>query len=108
MRIEAKLKVSFVRVQPARLIATLLALLPVLLFAWVVSNLVTYSVMGIRQYGLQAYFSTRISNSLSGIWIPGQVGMLPAMWGTLMVAVLVMAMAIPVSLAMAVFASEFS
>jgi phosphate transport system permease protein len=108
MRLEAKINAGHVRVRPARLIATLLALLPVLMLAWVVFSLVGTALQGVRQWGLAAFFSTRISNESSVYYVPGQVGLLPAAWGTLMVAVLTMATAIPVSLAMAVFASEFS
>jgi phosphate transport system permease protein len=84
------------------------ALIPVGLFLLMLANLVYASLWAITSAGLPVLFSTRISNVFSGQYIPGQYGLLPALWGTLMIAVIALMIGLPIALLMAVFASEFS
>lgn len=91
----------------ARSVTSIMALLPVLLLLLVVANLVWSSLPAIQQAGLPVLFSTKISNVFSGVYTPGEFGLLPALWGTLLLAGMTLCMAFPVSLAMAIFATEF-
>jgi ABC-type phosphate transport system permease subunit len=77
------------------------------MFILVVANLAWQGLPAIWQFGFGSLFSTQISTPHSGIYIQGQVGLLPAILGTLLAAAVALVLALPVSLAMAVFASEF-
>ncbi|MGB8214460.1 MAG: ABC transporter permease subunit [Anaerolineales bacterium] len=97
-----------VRRSAAATVALILTIIPVGLFLAVVINVVWQSLPAFTQVGLKVLFSTEFSNTFSGIFTPGQYGLLPAMWGTLLVACVAQILAFPVALAMAIFASEFS
>jgi len=92
----------------ARVVISVLALLPVLLLLLIVANLVWSSLPAIQQAGLPVLFSTKISNVFSGVYTPGEFGLLPALWGTVLLAGMTLGIAFPVSLAMAIFAAEFN
>jgi len=79
--------------------------LPVTLHSYL---LVVNSTLAINQLGLFGegkLFSTQISGVFTSG--QGQYGLIPAIWGTLLIVVVSMGIAIPVSMAMAIFASEF-
>ena len=93
---------------PARLVSLVMVIIPILVMVAVVANLVWVSLPVYKLVGLKMLFSTKFSNVFSGLYTPGEYGLLPALWGTVLVAILALFMAFPVSMAMAVFASEFS
>jgi len=93
---------------PASLVALILTLVPVGLFLAVVVNVAVVSLPAISQVGLRVLFSTKFSNVFSGTYNPGEYGLVPALWGTLLVACVALLLAFPMALAMAVFVSEFS
>jgi phosphate transport system permease protein len=86
----------------------MLSLLAVVFFVLMVVTLVHFSIPAVQLYGLPVLFSTKFSNALAGIVVEGQYGLLPALWGSCMVAVLALLFAFPVALCMSIFASEFS
>jgi len=92
----------------AQRIAFLLILVPVLMFILTTLNIIWNSVPAVIVYGLPTLFSTKFSSAFSGIFIPGQVGLLPSLWGSIMLAVLALTFALPIAMAMSIFASEFS
>lgn len=92
----------------ARIVSFVLTIVPVGLFLLVVANLVWTSLPAIKEVGLPVLFSTKFSDSLSGIYTPGEYGLLPAVWGTFLVAGVAQVIAFPVALAMSIFATEFS
>jgi len=92
----------------ARVILLGAALIPVLAFALVVGNLVWFSAQAVLRAGIGNLFSTKISTIYSGNYIAGQYGLLPAVVGTIQVVLVALILAFPISLAMAVAASEFS
>jgi phosphate transport system permease protein len=93
---------------PIRILLTAIAVIPVILFLLILGNLVWTSREAVFQVGLKNLFSDQISTTLSGKYVPGQYGLLPAIVGTIQVVILSMAMAIPFSLALALAATEFS
>ena len=84
----------------------ILGLVPVLALLLIVHNLVEKSSLAIDMVGLSELFSTEFRD---GAFIAGPVhyGLLPALWTTFLAAVIAVAIALPASLAIAVFASEF-
>ncbi|MCL0095799.1 hypothetical protein M1O52_04685 [Dehalococcoidia bacterium] len=84
----------------------ILGLVPVLALLLIVHNLVEKSLLAIDMVGLSELFSTEFRDGafLSG---PVQYGLLPALWATFLAVVIAVAIALPASLAIAVFASEF-
>ena len=84
----------------------ILGLVPVLALLLIVHNLVEKSLLAIDMVGLSELFSTEFRD---GAFIAGPVhyGLLPALWTTFLAAVIAVAIALPASLAIAVFASEF-
>jgi phosphate transport system permease protein len=56
--------------------------------------------------GLKGIFSTKISTALTGN--KGQYGLIPAIWGTILLVIVAMGIATPVALLMAIFSSEFT
>jgi phosphate transport system permease protein len=82
-----------------------LGLVPVSMFAAMVAMLVSKALPALSEPGLGELFSSSFSSQYStGVAL---YGLLPAMWGTLLVTVVAISIALPVSLAMAVFSSEF-
>jgi phosphate transport system permease protein len=92
----------------SRLAALLLTLVPLLMFLAVVSNLVYASLPALTQAGLPVLFSTVFSTIFSGTYVEGQYGLTPSLWGTFLLLITALLIAFPVSLAMAIFATEFS
>ncbi|MCL0064159.1 ABC transporter permease subunit [Dehalococcoidia bacterium] len=84
----------------------ILGLVPVLALLLIVHNLVEKSLLAIDMVGLSELFSTEFRD---GAFIAGPVhyGLLPALWTTFLAVVVAVAIALPASLAIAVFASEF-
>ncbi|MCL0048906.1 ABC transporter permease subunit [Dehalococcoidia bacterium] len=84
----------------------ILGLVPVLALLLIVHNLVEKSSLAIDVVGLSELFSTEFRDGafLSG---PVHYGLLPALWATFLAVVIAVAIALPASLAIAVFASEF-
>jgi ABC-type phosphate transport system permease subunit len=91
-----------------RRISLMLVCFPVVFLALMIVNVIWNSIPAITTYGFPVLFSTKFSNVFSGIYIPGQYGLLPALWGTVLIAILALGIALPISLAVAIFASEFS
>lgn len=96
------------RVSSVQVLITLFALVPVGLFLVMLANLVYTSMWAVTNAGLPVLFSTKISNVFSGVYVPGEYGLLPALWGTLMIVFITLGIALPVALALAIFATEFS
>jgi phosphate transport system permease protein len=90
----------------AQSVTLILASIPVLMFLLVVLNLVWWSIPAIREVGLAGLFSTEIGNQYKGV--PGNYGLMPALWGTIQLMVLAMAIAFPAALALALLATEYS
>jgi len=91
-----------------KIVFLILAMIPVCLLLCIVILLVVNSTLAINQLGLFGegkLFSTQISGVFTSG--QGQYGLIPAIWGTLLIVVVSMGIAIPVSMAMAIFASEF-
>jgi phosphate transport system permease protein len=84
----------------------MLGMVPVCLLALIVLNLILKSIPAVTDRGLGELFSTEFRDERL---FPGPLnfGLLPAVWGTFMAAVIAVAIALPASLAMAVFSSEF-
>lgn len=57
--------------------------------------------------GLKGVFSTHVSTALTG-GNQGQYGLVPAIWGTVLLIIVAMGIATPVALMMAIFSSEFT
>ena len=93
---------------PIRIGLLMVALIPLLMFLLVLGSLLYNSWQAIFGIGLGTIFSEKISTPLSGTYIPGQYGLLPAMVGTAQVIILALVFAFPFSLALAIAATEFS
>jgi phosphate transport system permease protein len=78
----------------------------VLLVVGIVAIIVAEALPAMREVGLPVLFSTKFSNRFSGTWTRGEYGLLPSLWGTVLIACVAMALAFPVSLAMGVFITE--
>jgi len=100
MQIKKKLK------EWPRIIFLVFAILPVIFLILIMLNLVLNSRTAIHTVGFSGLFSTRISGVFSTA--QGLFGIIPAIWGTFLVILVSMGIAIPVSLAMAIFSSEFN
>jgi phosphate transport system permease protein len=77
-------------------------------FFLIIFSLIWFSIPAMTLYGPKILFSTKFSNAFSGTYNPGEYGLLPALWGSMMVALLALALGFPVALFMAIFTSEFS
>lgn len=86
-----------------------LAIMPLVFLALIVINLVINSRIAIVHVGLFGY-GKLLSPNISGVFTTNQglYGLLPGLWGTFLVIVVSMCIAVPISLAMAIFASEFT
>lgn len=84
-----------------------LALIPVLMFAGMVLMLVVSSLPALVSPGLAAIFSDRFSSAFSLGGNKGEFGLIPAIWGTIQITTIAIGLALPVSLAMAIIATEF-
>ncbi len=101
MRIRATLK------SWPRTIAFLFACVPVGMMLFIIVVLIKESIPALKLIGLGQLFSTQFSGRYTGMNL-GVYGLLPAIWGTLVTTTIAMIIAIPVSLAFAVFTSEFA
>ncbi len=88
-----------------KVLSLVLSLIPLILLILLVVNLVAESLFAIDKLGFGELFSA----DFSGVYSGGdyEYGLLPAIWGTVLAVVVAMLIAFPVSLAMAVFSSEF-
>jgi ABC-type phosphate transport system permease subunit len=91
-----------------RVVLLVLTLVPVVAFGLVVGNLAWSSYQALIQAGAANLFSTKISTIYSGSYVPGQFGLLPAVVGSIQVVFVALIIAFPISLAMAIAATEFS
>jgi phosphate transport system permease protein len=85
----------------------LLALIPVVLFGALAAMLVINASAAILNPGIPALLSGKFSSQFSLGGITGDWGLLPAVWGTVLITIIAIVIALPVSLAMAVIAAEF-
>ena len=90
-----------------RIVLLIVAAIPVIMFLLVVGNLLWNSRTALA-LGFPVLFSDKISNRYSGVFIDGQYGLLPAIVGTVQVVILALLFAFPLSLSLALAASEFS
>lgn len=86
-------------------IALALGLIPVALFLAMVALLVANALPALADPGLSGLLSDKFAGNLSAV--AGDLGLLPAIWGTLEITVIAVVIALPVSLAMAIVSSEF-
>jgi phosphate transport system permease protein len=93
---------------PIRLVTMLICALPVAAVILVIVNIIWNSIPVIKIYGFGVLFSTTFSNSYSGVTIKGQYGLLPSLWGSVVLALSTILFAFPVSMALAIFGTEFS
>ena len=84
-----------------------LALIPVLMFAGLVLMLVLNSLPVLVSPGLGSVFSDRFSSAFSLGGNNDEFGLIPAVWGTLQITAIAIGLALPVSVALAIIATEF-
>jgi phosphate transport system permease protein len=88
--------------------SVILGLIPVAIFAGFVILLVVNAIPALTTPGLQAMlagtFTSQFTLAQSGV---PAFGLLPAAWGTILVTVIAIVIALPVSLAMAIVVTEF-
>jgi phosphate transport system permease protein len=87
-------------------ISLVLALIPVAMFVGIVVMLVWNSLPVVADPGIGALFGDSYSSKYSGTNL-NQFGLMPALAGTLLVTLIAILIALPVSLAMAIVATEF-
>lgn len=92
----------------ARIGLLVVATIPALMFVLVIASLLWNSRQAVFEIGLANLFSDKISTPLSGTYVPGEYGLLPAFVGTIQVVVLALVLAFPFSLALAIAVTEFS
>lgn len=83
-----------------------LGLIPVVLFGGLVLMLLINSAPVIDDPGIAALFGSEYSSKFSG-QNQGLFGLLPALWGSVRIALLAVAIALPISLALAIVAVDF-
>jgi phosphate transport system permease protein len=84
----------------------LLGLIPVVVFGAIVVMLLVNSAPVVNDPGIGALLGDRYSSKYSGQNLH-EYGLLPALWGSALIAAVAMAVALPVSLAMAIVAVDF-
>jgi phosphate transport system permease protein len=72
----------------------------------IVATIIAAALPAVTEVGLPVIFSDKFSNRFSGTWTRGEYGLMPALWGTLLVACVATGLALPVSLAIGVFITE--
>ncbi len=93
------------RVNWVKIILHPLALIPVIILLYIVIALVIESVPALTKIGLGELFGSKFAGAFStGIPV---FGLLPAIWGTIMLIFIAMSIAFTVSLAMSIMSSEF-
>ncbi len=87
-------------------IILVLASIPLAALLFIIINLIVNSLPAINAVGFKGLFSTQIS----GVFTTNQelYGIIPGIWGTVLVTFVSILIALPVSLAMAIFSSEFT
>lgn len=92
-------------------VSLLLGLIPVLLFAGLVVTLLVNSAAVIDKPGLSALLGSSYITQYSATGNVGgagtHFGLLPAVWGTVLIALIAVAVALPISLALAIVAVDF-
>lgn len=105
-----------------KILCFILAIIPVILFCFVVINLAWHTrpifqaptfdvnhdgaINGKDYVGLKGVLSTHISTDVTGNL--GQYGLIPGIWGTVLLVIIAMGIATPIALMMAIFSSEFT
>jgi phosphate transport system permease protein len=89
------------------LASLLLGIIPVAAFAGIVALLVVNALPALETPGINGLLATSFSSAYSLSGPTGALGLVPAAWGTVLVSVLAIALALPVSIAMAIVATEF-
>jgi phosphate transport system permease protein len=83
-----------------------IALIPVGVLVFMVATILVRAWPAITDIGVGELFSTKFSSRfLSGV---GHYGLVPAIWGTMELLVIAMTLAVPASLAMAVYSGELA
>jgi phosphate transport system permease protein len=87
-----------------RIVTLVIAAIPVAILVFIVGSLINESLFAINGLGLKHLFS----KDFSGVYSSGlfMFGMLPAIWGTILVVIVAIIIAFPVSLALSVLSSE--
>ena len=88
-----------------RVVCLSLGVIPVLMLAFLAATLSYQSTLAITDVGFERLTSTDFSTQYSSGF--GRYGMLPALVGTVLIVTIAIGLALPVSLAMAIFATEF-
>ena len=88
-------------------VSFILALFPIAILIFIVVTLIDRSHIAIEYRGLSELLSGRFVSRITGSE-PFSYGFLPAVWGTFILLVVTLAIALPISLALAIFASEHS
>jgi phosphate transport system permease protein len=87
-------------------VSLLLGLIPVIVFGGIVVMLLVNSAPVVNDPGVAALFGDRYSSKYSGENLH-EFGLLPALWGSVLIAAVAIMVALPVSLAMAIVAVDF-
>ena len=89
-----------------KMTSLLIACIPVGMIVFIIVVLVMESIPAVSEIGLGELFSTKFIGKFSSG--AREYGLIPAIWGTFLVTTLTMIIAVPVSLALAVYTSEFA
>lgn len=89
-----------------RVVATALALIPVVLLAAMLVALIVRAYPAVRDQGLRELSSTNFSSLF--ITGTGHYGLVPAAWASILVLIIAMTLATPAALAMAIFSAEMA
>lgn len=89
-----------------RALSLCLAAIPVFALVWIVVNLAINSLPAIEQQGFSVLFGPEFSGVFTSA--KGLYGLQPALWGTFLVLLIALVISFPVSLSMAILATEFS
>ena len=87
-------------------VSLLLGLIPVVLFLLLVLTLLVNSAPVVSSPGIGALFDTQYSSKYSA-GNSGAFGLLPALWGSLLVTIVAVVVALPISLSLAIVAVDF-
>ena len=84
-----------------------LGLIPVVLFGMIVLMLLVNSAPVVSTPGIPAILGSEYSSKYSAAPNSGLYGLLPALWGTVLIALVAVTVALPISLALAIVAVDF-
>ena len=87
-------------------VSLILGLIPVLLFLLLVLTLLINSAPVVNSPGIAALFGSQYSSKYTGGNI-GLFGLLPALWGSFLIAFVAVVVALPIALALAIVAVDF-